>query len=45
LKNLTNPIMAKIYQQGSAPNMGEFNMGQNSENEGSNAGPKIEEVD
>jgi hypothetical protein len=37
--------MTKIYQQGSVPNMGDFNAGQNSENEGTNTGPKIEEVD
>merc|ERR1712205_81235 len=43
LKNLANPIITKIYQQGAAPNMGDFNNDQNKENE--NSGPKIEEVD
>merc|ERR1712159_458335 len=45
LKNLANPIITKIYQQGSGPNMGDFNPGQNTENEGATQGPKIEEVD
>ena len=45
LKNLANPIITKIYQQGSGPNMGDFNPGQNTENEGAAQGPKIEEVD
>merc|ERR1712127_986606 len=45
LKNLVNPIITKIYQQGSGPNMGDFNPGQNTENEGATQGPKIEEVD
>ena len=45
LKNLANPIITKLYQQGSAPNMGDFNGSQNKEGDTENAGPKIEEVD
>jgi L1 cell adhesion molecule like protein len=45
LKNLANPIITKIYQQGTAPNMGEFNEAQHTESGSGNTGPKIEEVD
>jgi len=45
LKNLANPIITKLYQQGSAPNMDNFNGSQNKENNNEGAGPKIEEVD
>jgi len=45
LKNLANPIITKLYQQGSGPNMNEYNETQNKENASENAGPKIEEVD
>jgi len=45
LKNLANPIISKIYQSGSAPNMNDFSSGVNSEKENVNSGPKIEEVD
>ncbi|AAK39876.1 heat shock protein 70KD (nucleomorph) [Guillardia theta] len=45
LKNMSNPIISKIYQQGSGvdPSMFSQNNEQNGEND--NAGPKIEEVD
>jgi L1 cell adhesion molecule like protein len=45
LKNFANPIITKIYQQGTAPNMGEFNEAQNTGSGNGNTGPKIEEVD
>jgi len=45
LKNLANPIISKLYQQGSVPDMGNFNGQQTEGAEGANMGPKIEEVD
>ena len=45
LKNLANPIIAKLYQQGSGPNMSDFNDGQNKRGDTESTGPKIEEVD
>lgn len=45
LKDLANPIISKIYQQGNGQNMNDFG-GQETENgETENGGPKIEEVD
>merc|ERR1712010_386377 len=41
LKNLANPIITKMYQQGSESNMGDAGEGQANET----SGPKIEEVD
>merc|ERR1712216_211643 len=41
LKNLANPIITKMYQQGSKSNMGDAGEGQANET----SGPKIEEVD
>mmetsp|Transcript_60498 Transcript_60498/g.124526 ORF Transcript_60498/g.124526 Transcript_60498/m.124526 type:complete len:651 (+) Transcript_60498:398-2350(+) len=45
LKNLANPIISKLYQQGSVPEMNNFNNGQPEQSENPNMGPKIEEVD
>jgi heat shock protein 1/8 len=45
LKNLANPIISKLYQQGSVPDMGNFNAAQNEGADDVNMGPKIEEVD
>lgn len=44
LEDMFNPVMAKIYQQGGAPNPGMGGMGNfNTANEGKN--PKVDEVD
>mmetsp|Transcript_40422 Transcript_40422/g.80974 ORF Transcript_40422/g.80974 Transcript_40422/m.80974 type:complete len:651 (+) Transcript_40422:619-2571(+) len=45
LKNFANPIISKLYQQGSVPDMGNFSTGQNEQDDNANMGPKIEEVD
>jgi len=45
LKNIANPIISKLYQQGSVPEMNNFNNGQSEQSENPNMGPKIEEVD
>jgi len=45
LKDLANPIISKLYQQGSVPDMGNFNAAQNEGADDVNMGPKIEEVD
>uniref|UniRef100_P37899 Heat shock 70 kDa protein n=1 Tax=Rhodomonas salina TaxID=3034 RepID=HSP70_RHOSW len=44
LKNFANPIISKLYQQGSVPDMGNFSTGQNEQDDNANMGPKIEEV-
>lgn len=44
LKNLANPIITKLYQQGSNPNMGNFDNNE-TQGEAEATGPKIEEVD
>merc|ERR1712127_307984 len=45
LKNLANPIITKLYQQGSSPNMENFNTNETQGGQGDTTGPKIEEVD
>merc|ERR1711939_269676 len=45
LKNLANPIITKLYQQGSGPDMANFDNNDTQGGEGSANGPKIEEVD
>jgi heat shock 70kDa protein 1/2/6/8 len=45
LKNISNPIISKLYQNGASPDVNEFNPGQQAEGDGDNTGPKIEEVD
>jgi len=45
LKNLSNPIISKLYQSGSGPEMNDFNPSQPQGEEEANMGPKIEEVD
>jgi heat shock protein 1/8 len=45
LKNISNPIISKLYQNGAGPDVNEFNPEQQTEGDGDNTGPKIEEVD
>jgi len=45
LKEIANPIISKIYQQGNNPNMDDFTPAGNENNEEQTNGPKIEEVD
>mmetsp|Transcript_4129 Transcript_4129/g.9852 ORF Transcript_4129/g.9852 Transcript_4129/m.9852 type:complete len:651 (+) Transcript_4129:1948-3900(+) len=45
LKNISNPIISKLYQSGTGPEMNEFNPSQPQGDEEANMGPKIEEVD
>jgi L1 cell adhesion molecule like protein len=45
LKNIANPIISKLYQQGSGPEMGDFGGNNSQNNENTSSGPKIEEVD
>jgi len=45
LKDLANPIISKIYQQGSEHNMNDYTQGETEEAQNKAGGPKIEEVD
>jgi L1 cell adhesion molecule like protein len=45
LKTISNPIISKLYQSGTGPEMNDFNPGNPEGNEEANMGPKIEEVD
>lgn len=45
LKNLANPIISKIYQDGNMPNVNDFEQGTSSPGNNQSQGPKIEEVD
>jgi len=45
LKTISNPIITKLYQSGTGPEMNDFNPGNPQGNEEANMGPKIEEVD
>jgi len=46
LKKIVDPIIAKMYQGNSMPEMGNFNTQNNPDNNNSTGmGPKIEEVD
>jgi heat shock protein 1/8 len=45
LKEMANPIISKLYQQGSGPEMGDFGVNNQAGAENTNSGPKIEEVD
>ena len=45
LKDLANPIISKIYQQGSEQNMNDYTQGETEEARNQTGGPKIEEVD
>jgi len=45
LKSIADPIIAKLYQSGSMPDMNNFNTASTADDNTNQAGPKIEEVD
>lgn len=45
LKDIANPIMSKIYQQGNGQNMNDLGAEETENNQNQTGGPKIEEVD
>jgi len=45
LKSIADPIIAKLYQSGSMPDMNNFNTASTTDDNTNQAGPKIEEVD